>query len=78
MPQCSKCKAVKPAIQFYVNKRGVLENPCVECRREINRKTAARLRAQRKMATVEQMAEDRRATTSPVSLDVETTKHRFP
>ena len=31
MPQCSRCKTVKPATEFYVNKRGVLENPCVEC-----------------------------------------------
>lgn len=62
MPQCSRCKAVKPASQFYGNKRGVLENPCVECRREINRRTAARLRAERKTSKAEPISEHREAT----------------
>ena len=63
MPQCSRCKKVKLASQFYVNKRRILENPCVECRREINRRTAARLRAQRKTAKTELINEHREAAT---------------
>jgi hypothetical protein len=55
--KCSRCHARKPVYEFYIKPRGYVENPCNDCRKEINmrrgitrRSTTGTSRARRRAA----------------------------